>query len=929
MPEERLPDGVIARPRLVELLDSGVAGPVTLVSAPAGWGKTTLLGSWYRTRERAGGHAWVSVEPGDSGGRLWSYLRAALAPLVPLPAPDTRPAGPETRPERALLDRLAAVLARRPEPAVLVLDDLHRITEPDALDALAYLLRHSGGRLRLVIGARGEPALGLARRRLSGELTELRAAELAFTEEEAAELLAGQGLALPAARVRELCARTEGWPAGLRLAALAARHHPDPARLVEEFTGDHPAVADYLTEEVLAGLDGEAREALWRAGLVESVSGELLGALSDRTDGESLLSVLERNTGFLVALGTRPPAYRCHRMLGELLRAQLRQRPAAELRELHRRAAGWYAGHALPAPALRHALAAGDWALAGTVLTAGWPELLPYAEPARADAPVAPTAPPPPEAVRAAPELALACAAERLDRYDLSGATAYLRLVAEGERRVDGARRQRLALVATALRLAGARLAGDGAAVRATAARLRALGEPVGAPAPGPGGWSETPGAAAGLPAPARGGAEAAPPGAGGPEVAVLPGAPGAAEAPGLPDAVGARVVARALLGAALLDEGDLTGAEAELALGLAEAEPAGLARATLACAARLALVRAARGRLGSAEETARVALAAVSRTDPEPRDRAYAYLALATVALHRDRNAEARAHLELATGRYGAAREAPVEAALAALVRAQLLRDQGDLAGGHQLLLAARRGLAGCGRAAELAGWLLAAEADLRTAHGDTDGARELLGPALEEAVPPTEPLAVALSRAHLRAGDPHAAARVLPDWQGPRAGDWPLPVRLEAGLLDAVTAQRAGDGRRAARTLERVLELAEPEGFRRFLTRAEPSARDLLAAHLDSGTAHWPTLSQLVEASGERAGPAGGASPLLGEPLTERELTILRYLQSILSNVEIASELSLSVNTVKTHVRNIYRKLDATRRREAVRRARELRLL
>ncbi|MEU2167743.1 helix-turn-helix transcriptional regulator, partial [Micromonospora chersina] len=192
---------------------------------------------------------------------------------------------------------------------------------------------------------------------------------------------------------------------------------------------------------------------------------------------------------------------------------------------------------------------------------------------------------------------------------------------------------------------------------------------------------------------------------------------------------------------------------------------------------------------------------------------------------------------------------------------------------------------------------------------------------------------LDVALARVRLRSGDPREAGRALPDWTGPDAAAWPLSVRLSAGLLDAVLTV-GGDGRRAGRILEQVLDLAEPEGCRRVFTRAEPGVRDLLAAHLDSGTAHWPTVSDLVRGADERRAdepPERPAGPerTLDEPLTERELTILRYLQSILSNVEIASELSLSVNTVKTHVRNIYRKLDATRRREAVRRARELRLI
>ncbi|MBM0235739.1 helix-turn-helix transcriptional regulator, partial [Micromonospora sp. STR1_7] len=226
---------------------------------------------------------------------------------------------------------------------------------------------------------------------------------------------------------------------------------------------------------------------------------------------------------------------------------------------------------------------------------------------------------------------------------------------------------------------------------------------------------------------------------------------------------------------------------------------------------------------------------------------------------------------------------------------------------------------------AAELAALLRAAEAELRSERGDRDGARELLtGAEVEPA------LAVSLARVQLRAGDTGAAGRALPDWQAPQAQAWPLPVRLDAGLLDAALAERGGDGRRAGRILEQVLDLAGPQGCRRVFTRAEPPVRDLLAAHLDAGTAHFALISDLVRDAGHApARPPAEPRGTLDEPLTERELTILRYLQSILSNVEIASELSLSVNTVKTHVRNIYRKLDATRRREAVRRARELRLI
>ncbi|WP_344751275.1 helix-turn-helix transcriptional regulator, partial [Micromonospora olivasterospora] len=372
------------------------------------------------------------------------------------------------------------------------------------------------------------------------------------------------------------------------------------------------------------------------------------------------------------------------------------------------------------------------------------------------------------------------------------------------------------------------------------------------------------------------------------------------------------------------LAEGDPRAAGEEFARALAAAREAGRPRTELLCASRSAVLHAARGELRAAERAAREALAMPPCQGWSCRvDCAHGYLALAVVALHRDRPEEAEASLALAAPATGEA----TAGALAALCRAPLLRDRGDPGEALRVLAAARGRLPGAG---ELAYALLAAEADLRAAHGDLDTARALLAgpPAAPDGPPPA--LALALARVELRAGDARAAGYALPHWDGPEAAAWPLPVRLDAGVLDAALARAAGDERGAGRLLERVLELADPDGYRRVFTHAEPGVRDLLTAHLDSGTAHWPTVRELVRGAGEPGdGRAAAPERRLDEPLTERELTILRYLQSILSNVEIASELSLSVNTVKTHVRNIYRKLDATRRREAVRRARELRLL
>nr|WP_243640017.1 LuxR C-terminal-related transcriptional regulator [Micromonospora sp. MW-13] len=883
---------VLVRPRLLRRLDEGTAGPVTLVSGPAGWGKTTLLGSWARTVEPT--PAWVSVEAGDTGARLWSYLAAALrgaADQRPDPAqpPPPVPPPPAAPPRPDQLELLAAELAARERPVLLVLDDLHRIADPAALAGLEFLLRHAGQRLRLLVGARTDLPPGLHRLRLAGELTTVGPDELAFTDDEVADLLTAHGVRLPASAVPRLRERTGGWAAGLRLAALAVRDRPDPVRWLEQFGGDQPDVAGYLREEVLDPLDGAARDCLRRGAVAEAFRADLVDALTGRPGAEPVLAALAATGGFVRSDDNWPPWYRCHPLLADLLRAELAGLPAEERRELHLRAAGWYAGHGRPAEALRHDLAAGHWDRATDLLVTRWPELVPYdREGAGGPSPAAP----PEESVRRDPELGLAAAAERAHAGDPAAAAAQLRRAAGHARSLPVPRRDRFRRLATALEVTLARLAGDHEEVRRAAHRLLATRTPE-----------------------------------------------GSADDPrtGAADDADVRATAGAALGLVALSAGDLRGAAAEFGPALAAAREGDRPRTELLCASRSALLHAALGELRAAERSAREALALPACQGWSCRvDCAHGHLALALVALHRDLPDEAAAHLALAAPATGGddpgdAGE-PVVAALAALCRAELLRDRGDPAAGLRLLVAARDHLPAAGQgsagAREIAGWLLAAEAGLRAGHGDLGTARGLLAdspPGPDGAAP-----AVALARVELRAGDPRAAGYALPNWDDLAAAAWPPPVRLDAALLDAVLARRAGDARRAGRVLERALELAGPDGYRRAFTRAEPEMRDLLAAHLDSGTAHWPTVSDLVRVAREPAGqPGPEPGRALEEPLTERELTILRYLQSILSNVEIAGELSLSVNTVKTHVRNIYRKLDATRRRDAVRRARELHLI
>lgn len=925
-----LPEGiVVGRDRLWERLDAGVRGRITLVSAPAGWGKTVLLASWCRADRPTGGRstAWLTIEPGDHGPRFWRYLTAALRGVtagnegvvdaVAGPAPVGH--------DRRRLEALAAELACRSEPVVLVLDDAHRILDdrhradaPGLFADLDFLSRHAGDRLRLVLATRTDPLPTLPRWRLDGELTEIRASDLAFTVEEAAELLSVHGIRLPADQVAALCAGTEGWAAGLRFAALALRGHPEPTRLVAAFGGDDPSVAAYLTGEVLAALPRQVQDALVRAAMTEQVSGGLLDALTGRADGAHLLAEAARTTGFVIPVDARPDHYRCHRMLRDLLSARLRSLPDDERLDLHQRAAQWYARHDRPLPALRHALTAGNDELARTLLRDHWADLVPY-RPARQGTtltvPASPP-PPPPHELAADPELALAYAVEHLNRPDPAAALGYLTVAADdghGHRLGDG-RRDWLAAACAALRLACHQLATEAHQLATEAAGPRRDTDRL----------LDTD------------------------QLLALAGT--------VPPAA---AIARAVRGAIRLDDGDLTGAERELADGLIRARRTGPRRAAVVCAERLAATYALQGRLRAAEEAARWALDTATHQDVD-HPLGYAYLARAVVALHRDRPDEAAANLGLAEQRLDPGRDL-VAMLVVAVVRAQLRRDRGDLLAAGQELAQARQHLLGRPTGWPPADWLLAAEAELRVALGDPAAARDLLREAVagkavareavaaKTATGPAEaaPLTVALARANLAAGDPREAEHLLPE---STTSAWPPVWQVEAGLLTAMAARALGDERRAARRLEETLGLAEPDGFRRVLTRSEPPARDLLAAHLDSGTAYWSLVTELLAAGelpaaatpgGRGAHPgsrsatvaagrgAAGAPPALREPLTERELTVLRYLQSILSNVEIAAELSLSVNTVKTHVRNIYRKLDASRRREAVRRARELHLL
>jgi LuxR family maltose regulon positive regulatory protein len=877
----RLPGRLVQRQRLFELLDAGVRGPVTLVSAQAGAGKTVLLSSWSASARLPGPVAWLSLEAEDDDPtRFWTNLLATLrrSGAVPGRSPLRARVPARAGPRRSFPLLLAGGLAQLPQAVVVVLDDFHVITQPEILEGMDLLLRSRPPPLRLVLATRSDPTLPLLPRlRLSGELVEARAADLAFTTGETSELLASHDVRLPDADLALLQARTEGWAAGLRLAALSFQDRPDPSQAVAAFAGTDRTVADYLVAEVLDRLPGQVRSFLLRTCIVDRISGELANALTGGTDGELTLARLERANAFVVAFGPGRAWYRYHHLFAGLLRYELRRQAPEAVPELHRRAARWYAGHGFPLEATRHALDGGDWdggvelvvdhgldlALGDETATIG--ELVERL---------------PRDLVRANPELGALLAFDRLDLIDHDEATAYLDLARRQRHLVPEGRRERFALVAALLELVIARQWGLLEEVRTAGRELVALQ--------------------------ARSGAQVV----------------ASAQDKDL------RTVALLHLGAAELWTGRLDAAEPHLEEARAEAEQTRLGHAQLQSLSHLALLHAGCGRLRVAYQTGRAAAdLAEERGWSEDHRAAGAHLALALVRLEWSDLAAAAGHVEQALVACRATPWRPLELG-AGIAHAWLRQAQGDPGAGVAVLDATREHLAGWAPPPWLRRWLEVTDAELRTTLGDTAGARRVLD-GLErddlDGAPWTAPTAVALAKVQLAEADPAGAAATLAPWLEVAAAAPSGPL-VAAWLLDAVAAHALGDPPRVSRSLERALALAAPEGFRQRFAGAP--ARPLLAAHLGQPTAYRPFVSRLLDTSPPPqphiAGPA-----VLVETLSERERVVLRFLPSRLSAAEIADELYLSVHTVKTHMRHVYRKLQATNRREAVNQARVLKLL
>ena len=866
-----VPEWAVPRTQITKLIAAGTRRcPLTIVTGPPGAGKTMALALWAAAEP--GTVAWISLDDFDNQpGAFSSYAVAALGrsgvalPEALLAASRRRAAG------HAFLLQLVSVLAAQNPPVPLVVDDLHVLTKPTVVSELDFVLRNARPGLRIVVSSRADPPLPLHRYRLAGELAEIRASDLAFSAAEADLMLAKHGSSLSADSVERLTRRTEGWAAGLRLAAISMDAHPDPNQFAQELITDDSALTDYLVEEVLKGASPQVRDVLLSTSILERVNTELAGELTGDEQAGAILPAIARANAFVQPIGCG--WYRYHTLLAEVLQLKLRREHPGRIAALHRRAAVWYQRNGALTAAVQHATRAGDWRLAATMVIdalaiseiieprsslslAGHFRRMPRGEA---------WAGPQPYLIAAAVELAAG-------RYDLSAAALRVGdgMLASVPADEDAACR----LAAALIRVTTFRRTGDLTAAAAAVSDAEAL-------------------------------------------VSRMP-ADKLAKHP----EIRGRVLADR--GAVELWPGHLDEAARFLDAGVAAATSPGGEHERASCLGYLALVEALRGQLRHAAKLADQAaatLAAQEQRPPQQQDLA-ALAALAWVHLERNELGEAGRLLKQLDGALGVNPDKLI-AAVACLVAAYggLAKGRGEAAA--QMVAKAR------------SGWSVPAWLDQRlslvesrayVAAGDPLAAAT----AAERAGADSSPeAAAALAYAWLAAGEGKNARLVLTPALAAPGGE-PERVRVQAALADARLSYDSGDRSRGRRSLVHALRLAERELLRLPFVLEQSWLGPVLRRDPELASIHQRLFASAPR-SDQPPGRSGypGATALVVEPPTERELEVLRHASGMLNTAEIASEMCISINTVKAHLKSSYRKLAATHRGEAVRRAQQLELI
>ena len=845
---------------------------MTIISAPAGSGKTSLLRTWADRPDRPYQLAMMQVQRDQQDAQqfwltLLSAIRHACATTSHAESPTPTPGfnGP------AMVGRVLSELAGHRGRVMLVIDDLHALNCPDALAQLTRLLTNLPGGVHAVLATRRDLQLHLPQLRLEGELAEIRAADLRFTERETRELLDASGITLSEAGAALLHQRTEGWAAGLRLAAIALADHPDPERFVAEFSGSNRTVAEYLLAEMLERQPDHVKDLLLRTSLLDRVNGELADLLTGRPGSERILLELEDANAFVVSLDPERTWFRYHHLFADLLRLELRRTLAEEAPALHLRAAGWFTRQGQFVDAIRHTQAAGDWPGAARLLADHSFSMSLDGQTQTIEA-LLQAFPPGSEH----PELALVHATVDLVQGRLDEAAARLAVAETYAEAAPPDRQHRLQVTVASLRLSLARRRGYFASVLD---QVKFLELPVS-------GQSDE------------------------------------------DIALGSDLRAAALMNLGIVEAWSLglPDAERHLQEGADLARRIGRPYLEVACLAQLGFASKIRP-FATTRRRCREAIALADRHSwGEEPIVAPALVALAANliwtgefdegerslqrterALQTDTGPDIRLLVHIASGMLHASRGRHREA-LDEFTAAEELRSQ--LEGSHAL-------------ASQVTGWMLATRARI----GLPGEARATLA-ALDGERAGSGEIGNARAVICLAEGDPAAAldaAAAVLDGTAPVIG---YVTVVETHLLAGLAHRELGDQRAASQAAERALGLAEPD--RLVMPFVMTGSRELLEALPRHETAHAALLTDILDVMhGSSLAAQGQQPPPQTEELSPSELRVLRYLPTNLSRPEIASELSVSVNTVNTHVRNIYAKLQASDRSSAVQRARELRLL
>ena len=884
----------MARPRLSERLSRGAESALTLVSAPAGFGKTTLLAEWLAAAPADGrAVAWLSLDQRDNDPALfWTYLVAALKTAAPgVGAGALSLLQPPRAPGEAGLVTLLNDLDAVSNDVVLVLDDYHVIDARDVQDGMAFLLEHLPRQIHVVIGSRADPALPLARLRGRGDLAEIRAADLRFTPGEAAAYLnEAMGLVLTAADVAALEGRTEGWIAALQLAALSLQGREDTAAFIAGFAGDDRYIVDFLAEEVLQRQPEHVQQFLLQTSILDRLSGPLCDSVTGQDGSKAKLAALERGNLFLVPLDDRRQWYRYHQLFADVLHARLRDEQPDDVPDLHRRASAWYEQNDEPSEAISHALAAGDFERAADLVelaipamlrsrqeaaVLGWLELLPD------------------EVVRVRPVLSVGFAGALLAGGEFEGVEARLR---DAERWLD-----------TTAAICQGSQAPSAEMVVVDDAEFRRLPAAVGlyraalalARDDGPGTVQH-----------ARRALELSPE----------------------EDHLG-RASAAALMGLASWGSGDLEAGHSGYAECMAGLRRAGYIADTFGCAIALADIRRTQGRLGEAMRTYEQALQRASQPGGAVlRGTADMYVGMSEIYRERGDLAAATQQL-LRSQELGEHMGLPQNRYRWRVAMARIRQAEGDLGGALDLLDEAERVYVG--DFFPNVRPVPALQARVRAAQGEWG---EALGWVREQGLSVDDDLSylrefehitlarVLLARytAERAEASMHDATRLLERLlraaeEGARTGSV-----IEILVLQALAHQLRDDIPAALACLERALALAEPEGYVRIFVDEGPPMASVLRAAAKQGIA--PSYVRRLLAAVNTTEDSTPVSQALIDPLSERELDVLRLLGTDLDGPEIARELIVSLNTVRTHTKNIYAKLGVNNRRAAVRRAKEL---